>query len=311
MDVRIRPGGLGHRQPIGTHLRHLAVNLFFLVISLAANTESLRSAAGAGDTPANVPVVMHADHRVAVGIVGEGHEGISLSAQLAAESTLSASGVYWRIWRANGETVFSGTAAEATALVLPGSYHVAAKYGPATFEDAFNVEPGHHLSVNLILNIGALRILPKIAGVDDAAVKTVSRIFALTGLDRGKLVALSTIPGEPFELSAGQYRIESRFEHSNAVAVSDIVIKPGIMSAVEFKHKAGVARLTHADNLSGLVTWIISDKKGVVAKLDESGTRDVVLQPGHYKADASFNGGSYQTEFDLLAGETQTITLEY
>jgi hypothetical protein len=312
MDVRIRPEGLGHRQAKTITKRHLAVALLLSGGIWLSGTSSIQSATQAVDATASIlPIVIHADHRIAVGDVGLGHEGISLSAQLGVDSTQAVSGVTWRIRRTGGDTIFSGVAAEATSLVLPGEYLVDAKYGPASFEEAFNVEPGQHLSVNLILNIGAVRILPTVPGVSDAAIKAVSKVFALSGLDRGKLVAQSQVPGEVIELMAGEYRVESHFVDGNAAAVSDVTIKPGTMSAIEFHHNAGIARLAQANNVGGPVAWIITGSTGEVISLNSFATRDVVLKPGHYSALAKFNGSEFQTGFDLAAGETQTITLGF
>ncbi len=311
MDVRIRPEGLGHRQAKTTSKRHLAVALLLSGGIWLSGTSTAPSATRAGDIVASIAPIAHADYRVAVGVVGNGHEGLSVAAQLGIDSTQAISGVAWRIQRAGGETVFSGVGAEATSLVQPGEYLVEAKYGPASFEEAFNVEAGQHVSVNLILNIGAVRILPTVPGVSDAAIKAVSKVYALSGLDRGKLMAQSQVPGEVIELVAGDYRVESRFLDGNAAAVSDVSIKPGMMSAVEFHHNAGIARLAHDEGVAGPVSWVISSGTGEVISISDMATRDIVLKPGHYAASAKFNGNDFETEFDLAAGEMQTITLGF
>jgi hypothetical protein len=309
MDVRIRPEGLGHCQETRINKRHLAVALLLSAGVFLAGTSGLQSAVSTGEITASVSAIAHADHQIAIGQVGPGEEGISISAQLAEDSMESLNAVQWRIWRAGGDIVFKGKAQEATARVLPGEYLVEAKYGAATFEVAFNVGEGNHVSVNLILNIGAVRILPIVPGAEDAAIKAVSKVYALAGLDRGKLVAQSRLPGEVLELAAGTYRIESRFENGNAMAVSDVQVRAGMMSAVEFHHKAGIARLASSDQISGPISWKINSLSGEVVSLSEVGQHDIVLQPGHYTAAANFNGNQFDTEFDLVVGETQTITL--
>ena len=102
---------------------------------------------------------------------------------------------------------------------------------------------GNSVAVNFVLNAGGLRVLPALKGLTVSDMPSKTLVYALTGIDKGKLIAHCNVPGELMKLPAGAYRVESRMGDGNTVAVTDVRIRPGKMSAIEVTHQAGLARL--------------------------------------------------------------------
>ena len=141
-----------------------------------------------------------------------------------------------------------------------------------------------------MLDAGGIRVLPRLQDLGLPATPSKSLIFALTGLRKGQLVASSTTPGEVLRVPSGDYRIESRFEPGNAMAVTDVTVRAGLMSAVEIDHKAGLARLSFVGAPDAQVSWRVADDDGSSLPAIEGLSADVVLKPGSYTATAQIGG---------------------
>ena len=128
----------------------------------------------------------------------------------------------------------------AAIAVPPGDYSVEALYGSASFSQNLTLLEANRLIVSFVLDVGGIRVLPRVQGLGLAPAQTQSLVYALSGPNRGKLITISKMPGEILRVKAGDYRIESRFAAGNAVAVADVHVKPGVMSAVEIDHAAGL-----------------------------------------------------------------------
>ena len=76
--------------------------------------------------------------------------------------------------------------------------------------------------VSFVLEVGGIRVLPRVQGLGLTAAQTQSLVYALSGADKGKLITISKVPGEILRVKSGDYRIESRFATGNAVAVVDV-----------------------------------------------------------------------------------------
>jgi hypothetical protein len=250
-----------------------------------------------------------AQHEVAVEAVAPGQESATLSARLTDQSASALKGMTWKVRNAAGDMVFDSAATSASIALQPGFYTVEAHYGAVILDESFTLLEGTAMDVRFVLNAGALRILPRIKGMAPPGITSVTRIFALTGKSRGKMVQESTVPGSVINLTAGQYRIENRLTGGNAVSVIDVSVQPGIMSSVEIDHRAGLARLAYVGAPDAKVEWEI--RQGETTQLANiSGIiASVVLKPGSYTAIARIGNESLTASFQIKEGEARDIML--
>ena len=172
-----------------------------------------------------------------------------------------------------------------------------------------NVADGTRLIVSFVLDAGGIRILPRLQGIGLSPTTSRNMVYALSGTRKGELIATSRRPGEILRVPAGEYRIVSRFEAGNAEAVSDVQVKPGIMSAVEIDHAAGLARLAFVGAPGIHVEWRVADDHGRFLPPLQGLSADVVLKPGTYTASASTGAEVLTAKFIIAPGEARDIIL--
>jgi hypothetical protein len=304
MDASTRPPHQRHRAAA-----HLARCLVAIYIAAAPQAHSATNNQDA--LPATKSLITSAAaHDIAITTVKPGQEGLELSARFSEENPELVQGISWNIRSESGDTVFSGITTMADAALPPGDYQAEATYGTAHILQGVSVHAGTKLSVNFILNAGGLRVLPRVKGVSLPEVASRSMVYALSGIARGQLVTTSHTPGEIIKITAGDYRIESRFDGGNAVAVTEVHVKPGIMSAVQIDHLAGIARLSFAHPTSNDVQWTITDENGATLPPLDGIAPSLVLKPGHYIADAIIAGEKRSANFDIAAGQTRDVLID-
>jgi len=237
-----------------------------------------------------------------------GTEGFELAARLKEHGGLISRPISWRVYRlfaapdVGGEIIYEGEAAIADFLAQPGDYRIDLTYGLARFSRIVSLERGQRLSLAFNLNIGGLRILSRLAAPPSVSFRTSHRIYALSGADRMRLVAENAIPGELLRLPAGRYRIESQLMPGNAIAHSDIEVKPGMLSAVEIDHKAGIASLALDGAIPPGVSWQIMDGTGRLAASASGPALDVILSPGRYQVEVAVGSATLSRSITILAG---------
>lgn len=248
-------------------------------------------------------------HEVAVGQVAAGQEIATLSARLTDQSSNLLKNVHWTVRNLAGDVVFNNDATTAAMALSPGDYTVEARFGAVEMNESFSLLEGTRMDMRFVLNAGALRVLPRIKGVEASGLETTTRIFSLTGKARGHMVEESATPGEVINLAAGQYRVESRFGEGNAVAVMDVKVTPGMISAVEIDHRAGVARLAYVGSPTAKVKWEI--RRGDETELSDivGLNASVALTPGDYVAIARVGSESLTASFQIKEGEARDILL--
>jgi hypothetical protein len=248
-------------------------------------------------------------HDIAIEIVKPGDEGLELTARLSESSGLIEREIFWTLRDAQGTVVYDKSTDLAAIVVPPGDYSVQALYGSASFSQSLTLLEANRLIVSFVLDVGGIRILPRVKGLGLAPTQTQSFVYALSGPDRGKLVTISKMPGEILRVKAGDYRIESRFAAGNAVAVADVHVKPGVMSAVEIDHAAGLARLSYVGAPDADVSWLVANEKGEALPAIAGLSANVVLKPGAYVAKAQVGNELLTASFDILAGQQRDILL--
>jgi hypothetical protein len=243
-----------------------------------------------------LPLGTDTTHELRTTPVAAGAEGLELSARLTAEGGLIQRPVSWTLHRLGGERVFDGSMPTASLALEPGDYLIEATYGSAHVAQAVNLEPRERIGLTFVLNVGGVRILPRVADFANLSLHPISAVYATSGPDQGKLITLSDYPGEVLRLPAGSYRIESRYAAGNAEAVAEVIIKPGLLSSIEISHRAGIAHLAGPPD----AVWSLTDEKGRSVPLGQAS--EVVLVPGRYIARAKTGGGERTISFSAVAG---------
>ena len=248
-------------------------------------------------------------HDLAIEVVAPGREGLELSARLTDDGGLIEFPIAWTIRTIDGETVYAAQSSSADFTAPPGDYAVDIRYGAAHLTSTVTLLESNRLMVSYVLNAGGLRVLPRVQDIGAPATPAVSRIFMLDGMDNGRLVAESLIPGEIIRLPEGDYRVESRFAAGNASAVTDVHVKAGRLSAIDIDHKAGLARLAFAGSPTAAVEWNVRDGAGLAIATATGLQADVVLRPGTYTASARIVSEILSATFEIATGQARDIIL--
>jgi hypothetical protein len=192
------------------HIRHQRLERFApaLVAALFLSTAVAQSATEKpiSAQPSPREITLPASGEMAITTVPAGHEGLELSALYTQNGSVLVDNIDWKISDQDQALIYNKTTSVVTVPLKPGEYHVEAVLGSAHHEEAITVQPGTRIGMSFVMNAGALRILPRVKGIDQFGLASSSRIFALSGIEKGKLVATSTIPGEVLNVAAGTYQ---------------------------------------------------------------------------------------------------------
>lgn len=296
-----------------THIRHqrlvrlapaLVAALFLTAGIVQAATENPISS-----TSKTNEITLPATGEWAITTVAAGHETLELSALYSANGSVLVDNIDWKISDQDQALIYDKTASVVTVPLKPGQYHVEAIFGSAHLKEMITVQPGTKIGMSFVMNAGALRVLPRVKGVDQFGIASTSKIYALSGIEKGKLVATSHRPGEVLNVAEGAYRIESKFVSGNALAVTDVNVKAGYTSAVNIDHIAGLAKLNVAGNTEREVHWQIMDDNGNALPPFMGVAAEIVLKPGHYFAEAKLGDQNLKADFLIAAGQTSEINL--
>ncbi len=248
-------------------------------------------------------------HDIAIEIVKPGNEGVELSARLSESGGLIERDISWTLRDAQGSIVYDKNTELAHVALPPGDYSVEARYGSASFSQSLTLLEANRLMVSFVLEVGGIRVLPRVQGLGLMAAQTRSLVYALSGPDKGRLITISKVPGEILRVKSGDYRIESRFATGNAVAVADVHVNSGLMSAVEIDHAAGLARLSYVGAPGAHVSWLVTNDRGEDLPAIDGLSASLVLKPGAYTAKARIGSELLTASFDIAAGQERDILL--
>ncbi len=303
-DLSTRPAHIRH-QRLERFAPALVAALFLTAGISQATTEKPISA-----SPAPREIILPASGEMAITTVPTGHEGLELSALYAQYGSVLVDNINWKISDQDQALVYDKTASIVTVPLKPGEYHVEASFGSAHLEEVITVQPGTKIGMSFVMNAGALRVLPRVKGIDQFGLASSSKIFALSGIEKGKLVATSNRPGEVLNVAAGTYRIESKFSAGNAVAVTDVDVRAGYTSAVNIDHIAGLAKFYVTGNEARAVQWQISDDQGSLITASIGIDAEIILRPGRYVVEAKIGEQNLKTNFQIDAGQISEINLK-
>lgn len=247
-------------------------------------------------------------------------QGIKLRAKLTASMRKIGKPLDWTVYRVEDadralwKQVAAVRAPEPTFKLDPGTYLVRARYGYIAASKMVAVNEGKLTDATFVLNAGGLRVLSHLVFVD-APRGTAATHFVYSGEtdENGmrQLIAKSETQGEIIRLNAGKYRVISRLGGANSVVSTDVEVSPGVLTAVEVNHKAGVLSLeiaTAADKTED-VNLVVFDTDGRLVVRLRGEAAFAVLAPGSYTVTAELNGKKSTEDIDIRIGETKTLRL--
>jgi len=252
--------------------------------------------------------VNQAPETTAISSVATGQEGLELSGRFSQDGNVYVEGIDWEVKTQSGDMVYHSSATTVDLKLSPGAYEVIATYGTVKIDEAVNVPARTKLAVNFVLNAGALRVLPRLKGIDGEQIESATKVYALNGPKNGKLVTTSHQPGQLIKLPAGSYRVETQFSDGNVVAVTDVDVKPGIMRSIDVDHHGGLVHLSVLHAVEN-IQWLVQADQGEAIELTNLSDPTAVLKPGHYMAQAKSGDQIWQQRFTIEDGQVQDIIL--
>ena len=247
-------------------------------------------------------------------------QGIKLRAKLTASMRKIGKPLDWTVYRVEDadralwKQVAAVRAPEPTFKLEPGTYLVRARYGYIAASKMVAVNEGKLTDATFVLNAGGLRVLSHLVFVD-APRGTAATHFVYSGEtdENGmrQLIAKSETQGEIIRLNAGKYRVISRLGGANSVVSTDVDVSPGVLTAVEVNHKAGVLSLeiAAAAGKAEDVNLVVFDTDGRLVVRMRGGAAFAVLAPGSYTITAELDGRKSTEDVDIRIGETKNLRL--
>jgi hypothetical protein len=93
------------------------------------------------------------------------------------------------------------------------------------------------------------------------------------------------------------------------VARAEVEVKPGMLSAVEIDHKAGIASFAIGSGASQSRAWHVLSQSGEIAATLDGSSPAVVLAPGTYWVQAAAGANTMTRSFTISAGRHVQVTL--
>ena len=240
---------------------------------------------------------------------------MELAAKLAADGGTILRPVHWIIY---GEPADApGTWKKVAEVEEPsprldlpaGRYVVQTIYDKARTARRIEVVEDKTTVMTVTLNVGALRMLSRLGTKTAPSQSAEHLVYRLEGLgSEPKLIGKSDTPGALMRVSAGTYKIISRYLPGNSVAEATTRVQPGLISPVELDHNAGIASLFAVHAVAQKpVNWVVTDANGQVVAMTDKRRPSLVLRSGTYTATATAAGVGKFAKFDVKPGDTLKI----
>jgi len=246
----------------------------------------------------------------------KGNEGIDLAARLTQDGGFIQRPVSWQIFERDaelgltGKTVLSNKTPIVDAILPPGAYRIEVQYGYASARRDITVLPQTRVGVTFILNVGGIRTLSRVVGMNSTQYTDARHsIIALYDNKPETLIVENVAQGETIRLAAGEYRIESRFDNGNTLAVANVTIKPGILTSLNIDHQAALAKLALLSAGNKPVVWQVQSLKSSWLKTGKNKNPSMILVPGRYLFTANIGKNQFSRTVSLAKGKATTIVL--
>jgi hypothetical protein len=238
---------------------------------------------------------------------------LKLAAYIVANTKPIPSGMLWQVMEvrpggAAGNLVARVSEATPEIELPAGDYIVRAVFGQASRSQPVTVKRDTTAEANVVLDAGGLQIVAQVAGgeVPDEEVRnTIYRVGDSQPLVR------DTLAGTVIYLTAGTYRVESRYGAANAIASVELEVQPGKLVKGKIDHRAGSAafRLVPEGGgrpLGGTVWQVLAPGGRVVTQSTEP-TPTYVFAAGAYDLIVQHGGKTYRSSFDVKAGQPTSV----
>lgn len=303
---------------------HRLTPVAFAIVAAAAfviftSTEGKSAFRGPTDniiTGSLPPASSLSDENIFINRTAQGKEGIELAARLTQYGGFIQRPVSWQIFERNanlgliGKRILSNKSPILDAALPPGAYRIEVNYGYASASRDVTVLPKTRLGVTFVLNVGGVRTLSRVAGMDATSYSdAIHSIIALPDNKPEKLITNNVAQGQTIRLAAGQYRIESRFNNGNTLAVANVTVKPGILTSLNIDHQAALAKLALLSAGNKPVLWKVHSLKGKWTKTGNNNNPSMILAPGRYIFSASIGNTKFSRTVSLPQGKATTIVL--
>lgn len=207
--------------------------------------------------------------------------------------------------------VLRATALEATFVLPPGRYEVAARRGEAEARQTIVLEPGNRQSITLTPPIATVEFTSVISfpGPDVSALAPTIDVFTLEPQGRETPKRLYASAGK-INLAPGRYLLSAKLGAGNVRSASEITVAPGTLTRTTFNLQAGEARLSlngAAQSTAGTPVWRISSDDGRDVWRGVTRRPSVLLAPGRYRVVAELRSARFSTDFEVKNGETTAV----
>ena len=241
---------------------------------------------------------------------------LSLSAVLTQDGQNIDQGLVWRIFRSrrggDGRLPLVSTHREAspTLRLEPGDYVVNVAFGRANLTRKIEVSSERATQERFVLNAGALRIAPALAGGEAVNERAVAyEIYSDERDQYGQRTRLAggVKPNVVIRLNAGIYNIVGTYGDANAVARADVTVEAGKLTEATITHAAAKVTFKLVARPGGDAIadtqWTIANAHGEVVKESVGALPAHVLAPGTYTVSARNAGEVFQQSFVIQAGQ--------
>lgn len=251
-----------------------------------------------------------------------GRSSIYLSAVYAAGDTQPIlGGLKWRVYREQAEPdgshqlVAESTEASPLLILPDGSYVVHVAFGLAGATRRIDLR-GQSASERVVLNAGALRILPVLGDTPLAPQRVSISVFVPDRNNpEGRLVAANMRPGDLIGLPEGPYHVVSTLADTgsgatggvtiptNSIVAADLRVQAGKVVETTLRHRAALMTLKLVKNAGGEAlantAFTVLTPGGDVIRELIGAFPSLVLAEGEYVAIARNDGKTYQSVFQV------------
>jgi len=126
-------------------------------------------------------------------------------------------------------------------------------------------------------------------------------------------IASSRMAQPVFHLAPGKYRIESRIGHQNAVMIREFDVGTAAAGSLELRHRAGqvsFAAPSAARRQRQIAYWEVLDPDNRLIWRSFAPSPTATLAAGTYKVTMATKEQQFSTDFIVVAGRTDTVTLQ-
>jgi hypothetical protein len=244
-----------------------------------------------------------------------GEVSLRLSARLSDDGPRLSDGVVWRVFREfpgeDGELplIHKARGGNLQLRLKADRYIVHASYGRAAMSRTLDLRRERN-SATLVLDAGGLQLDAVLDSTQERiADEAVFDLYVLEGQDRRHIGEIR--PGRIARLPAGAYHVVSRYGGVNAVRSADVEVKPGKLTRVSLRHKAGKVRLKlvrdrGGDPIAG-TRWTVYSTDGEPIFERVGAHADITLAEGEYNVVAHHRNTRFSRTIEVRSGDEAEV----